>query len=93
MNLSYARSLAKSKAVANEAQNVVNHFSTDVLAPTFHIPSPIRVVTKVWRYMLLNNMDRFMANGRSIQLKAKSLGAGIYEISIMEGCIDKQIKV
>ena len=39
-----------------------------------------RVTTKQWRLLLLHNLDKLTFNGHLRQLKAKSLGAGVYEI-------------
>jgi len=40
-----------------------------------------RLTTKQWRILLLNKKDTLIFNGRLRQLKAKNLGAGVYEIS------------
>ena len=45
--------------------------------PDVHVQ---RMTTAQWKYILLNNLDTFIANGRLRRLKAKSLGAGVYEV-------------
>ena len=40
-----------------------------------------RVTTKEWRDILLKEGDRIIVDGRARQLQAKSLGAGVQEIS------------
>jgi len=40
-----------------------------------------RVVTKLWKYILLHRGDFFMSNGIGYEMKGKSIGAGVYEIT------------
>jgi hypothetical protein len=46
------------------------------------ITVPCRQQTKVWRYMLLNNKDTVVVDGKVRQLTAKSIGAGVYELTL-----------
>jgi hypothetical protein len=39
-----------------------------------------RITQKEWREILIRGEDSIIVNGRYRQLKAKSLGAGVYEI-------------
>jgi len=48
------------------------------------IKRPCRVPVKVWRYMLLNNQDFIVIDGKSMRMKAVSLGVGVYSLSIKE---------
>jgi len=40
-----------------------------------------RVTTRQWKAMLLKGEDKILLHGRLRQLKAKYLGAGVYELS------------
>jgi len=40
-----------------------------------------RITGKDWRQLLLNDDDKIIFNGKVMQLKAKHLGCGVYEIS------------
>ena len=46
------------------------------------ITRPCRVKTKTWSYMLLNNHDTVVVDGKVKQLTAKSIGAGVYEVTL-----------
>jgi hypothetical protein len=43
---------------------------------------PYRVTTKLWRYMLLNRRDTVTVEGKVKKIFAKSLGVGVYELSL-----------
>lgn len=40
-----------------------------------------RMTTKKWRQILLSNSDSIVFKGNKMSLKARSLGAGVYEVS------------
>jgi len=62
------------RSTANKAKDAQGAFYDGV--------SFIRVDTKVWKYMLLENMDKFTFNGVVKVLTGKSLGAGVYELTM-----------
>jgi len=41
-----------------------------------------RVVTSLWKYMLLNNMDSIKTCNGHTKLIGKSIGAGVWELSL-----------
>jgi hypothetical protein len=43
-----------------------------------------RVVTKVWKHILLTGKDELVTKGRLRRIVAKSLGAGVYELTLKE---------
>ncbi len=43
-----------------------------------------RVSTKIWKHILLTNKDNIVIRCRSTQLVAKSIGCGVYEITLKE---------
>ena len=43
---------------------------------------PYRVATKVWKHILINEKDRIVIDGLVRRMVAKSLGAGVYSVSI-----------
>jgi hypothetical protein len=45
---------------------------------------PPRVEVGVWRSMLLKNLDNVLVGGKKRQIKAMSIGAGVYELSLKE---------
>ena len=69
------RAHAKAEAIRKEADRIVNAFAS---MPT----SKHRATQKVVRRILLNGP--YMLNGRMREIKVKSLGAGIYELSLKE---------
>jgi len=61
--------------VHNTAIDVIHLFESDTV-------TKFRVVTALWRHILLHNLDDVRTSSGSIQLKAKSIGAGVYEIYV-----------
>jgi hypothetical protein len=41
-----------------------------------------RVVTKVWKHILLMEKDKLVTHGRLRHIVAKNLGAGVYELRL-----------
>lgn len=39
-----------------------------------------RMSAAEWRWILLNNCDSIIYNGRTVRLKAGNLGLGVYEV-------------
>ncbi len=74
MNMAGLRARHERELIEKAAERAMLHFSTSP-GITF------RVTTKVWKHMLLRGMDTLFSNGVRIQLKAKSLGAGVYELN------------
>ena len=64
---------AINKQIKAEKERIVNAFASN---PS----SKHRAVTKVTKLILLNGP--YLLNGRYWEVKAKSLGAGVYELSI-----------
>lgn len=48
------------------------------------VKRPCRVTVKVWRYMLLNNQDFIVIDGKNMRMKAVSLGVGVYSLRVKE---------
>jgi hypothetical protein len=48
------------------------------------VKRPCRVPVKVWRYMLLNNQDFIVVEGKNMRMKATSLGVGVLNLTIKE---------
>jgi hypothetical protein len=48
------------------------------------VKRPCRVPVKVWKYMLLNNQDFIVIEGKNMRLKAVSLGVGVLNLTIKE---------
>lgn len=61
------------KQIVAEKERIINIFAATPSAKC-------RAVTKVTKMILLNGP--YMLNGRFWEVKAKSLGAGVYELSI-----------
>lgn len=62
------------KRLVSAAEEVVKKFeSGDV--------QKYRVVTSLWKYMLLNNMDSIWTHVGSIKLIGRSIGADVWELS------------
>lgn len=64
---------AINKYVHAEKERIINAFASSPL-------SKHRAITKVTKLILLNGP--YLLNGRYWEVKAKSLGAGVYELSI-----------
>lgn len=45
----------------------------------------LRVGTKVWKYILLNNKETIMIQSTPYTMVAKNLGCGVYEITLQQG--------
>jgi hypothetical protein len=45
---------------------------------------PIRIDKDTWRHMLKKNQDTVLMDGKKRQIKARSIGAGVYELSLKE---------
>ncbi len=41
-----------------------------------------RVVTKVWKHVLLSGLDEFMIKADQVKLVGKHVGAGVYEVHL-----------
>lgn len=67
------KAAAINKQIHKEKERIINAFAT---SPS----SKHRAVTKVTKLILLNGP--YLLNGRYWEVKAKSLGAGVYELSI-----------
>ncbi len=61
--------------IKNAAINTVGRFKSGEI-------DTCRVGTKIWKHILINNMDKFFADSELHTLTAKHLGVGVYEISI-----------
>ena len=67
------RIIAQHKQVVKEKERIINAFAS---APAIKC----RAVTKVTKMILLDGP--YLLNGRYWEVKAKSLGAGVYELSM-----------
>lgn len=41
-----------------------------------------RVTTKVWKFILINKMDKIFVDSNLRKIVAKNLGVGVYELSL-----------
>jgi hypothetical protein len=71
--MAMARANAKYRQISKEYTRIISAFASD---PT----SKHRAVTKVVKTILLN--APYLLKGRYWEVKAKSLGAGVYELSM-----------
>ncbi len=69
------RANAKHRQIIKEKEKIINAFAASS-------DSKHRAVTKVTKMILLNGP--YLLNGRYWDVKAKSLGAGVYELSLVE---------
>lgn len=69
------RANAKRKRIHAEKTRILNKFAADPSAKD-------RAVTEVVKIILLNGP--YLLNGKVWEVKAKSLGAGVYELSLEE---------
>ena len=70
---STSRAYTVSRFIKREKERIINSFAAN---PT----TKHRAVTKVVKTILLNGP--YLLNGRYWEVKAKSLGAGVYELSL-----------
>lgn len=70
---STSRAYTVSRFIKKEKERIINSFATNPAAKH-------RAVTKVVKTILLNGP--YLLNGRYWEVKAKSLGAGVYELSL-----------
>ena len=75
-----ARVNAQQKQIAEEKDRIIVTFAHNTFTKQ-------RAVTKVAKSLLLN--APYLLNGRSYDMKAKSLGAGVYELSLKRMDIDE----
>jgi len=61
------------KRLQSAAEEVVKKFELGTV-------TKYRVVTALWKHILLHNMDDVKTSGGSIKLVAKPIGAGVWEI-------------
>jgi len=67
------RAEAQRRQIIKEKERIINQFAS--------VPATkCRAVTKVTKLILLNGP--YLLNGRYFEVKAKSLGAGVYELSM-----------
>ena len=59
------------------AENIIQGFESDQTVAR-------RTTSKVWQHILLHNKDTITINSRPRKLVGKSLGCGVYEITIKE---------
>lgn len=67
--------------VMKSAQNRLYNQQADEIWTRIHsVGTKVRITNKILRLLLLNHGDCSMMNGYGIELKKRSLGAGVYEI-------------
>lgn len=71
--MAVARANAIQRQIVTEKNRIMNNFA---MSPD----AKYRAVTKVVKMILLNGP--YLLNGRYFEVKAKSLGAGVYELSL-----------
>ncbi len=73
MSLAAARALSLHKSIVKEKNRILNKFAA---SPSIKQ----RAVTKVAKRILLNSP--YLLDGKYFDVKAKSLGAGVYELKM-----------
>ena len=66
-----AMAMAKQRQIVKEKERIINNFAA---SPTMKC----RAVTKVTKLILLNSP--YLLSGKYFEVKAKSIGAGVYEL-------------
>ncbi len=71
--------------IQNQADAVVQKFQKN------SVKDYVRVSQKVWKHMLLCRKDVFPIDSKHIKLVGKSIGAGVYELSLQNS--QKEIEI